>query len=85
MIIMTPSYISFEKWAIDITRSIPQLIVPIPRDGVKKWWEWVNHFIAVNRLYNLPLGNRTQYPHEDDWRKWANLFIQEVQTINFNQ
>lgn len=85
MIIMTPTQTTFEKWALDLKRSVPTLIIPIPRDGVSKWWEWANTFIALNKLYSIPLSNRNAFPKEDDWKKWASFFIQNIQSVTLSQ
>jgi hypothetical protein len=81
---MNPSsYVTFEKWATDLTRSLPQLIIPLPMKEVGNWWQWANNFVSVNRLYNLPLSNKGKFPVEESWRDWANLCIQDLQSINF--
>ncbi len=84
MIIMNPSSsVTFEKWATDLTRSLPQLIIPLPSKGVDKWWQWADSLVSINRLYSLPLSNKSKFPKPENWREWANLFIQDVQAINF--
>lgn len=86
MIIMNASsYTTFEKWATDLTRSLPHLIIPLPIRGVKKWRQWADNFVAVNKLYNLPLSNKNKFAKDESWKDWANLFIQDVQSINFNR
>jgi len=84
MNIMTPHNTTFERWALDLNRSIPSFIIPIPSKGVEYWWDWVNTLINMNNLYSLPIGNRSTFPLVTDWKKWALQFIQSVQSSNIS-
>lgn len=80
MTIMLPINTTFVRWANDLNRSLPMLTIPFPTRGVHHWWEWTNQLMDINRLYNLPDGDRKQFPNVEDWKKWAFLFIQTLQT-----
>ena len=82
MTIMLPILTSFEQWANDLNRSMPMLVVPTPTRGVKHWWDWVNSLVDLNRLFELPDGDKSTFPEVEDWKKWAYLFIQNAQTDN---
>ena len=79
MTIMLPVHTSFTSWAHDLNRSLPSLTIPIPLKGEDDWWGWVNSLVDINRLYNLPDGDKKTFPDVKDWKKWAYLFIQNVQ------
>ena len=80
MTIMLPIRTTFVQWANDLNRSCPSLNIPFPSKGIKNWREWVNNLIDTNRLYTLPSATASRFPNEEDWKKWAFLFIQNVQT-----
>lgn len=84
MIITVPVQISFENWANDLNRTMPMLSIPIPTKGVNNWWEWANSLVDLNRLYDLPDGDKSTFPKVEDWKKWAFLFIQTLQTQSMN-
>lgn len=81
MTIMLPISTTFVAWANDLNRSLPMLSIPIPTKGVDNWWEWANSLIGINHLYNMPSGSKSMFPHNEDWKKWAFLFVQSVQTM----
>ena len=80
MTLMLPINTTFEQWANDLNRSCPSLSVPFPHKGVNNWRDWARQLVGNNRLNNMPDANTSQFPNTDDWKKWAFLFIQNVQT-----
>lgn len=77
--IILPTQQTFQEWLIDLNRSFPGLIVPTPLPN-QNWWKSAMQLVAFNGklLMNVVLPLRTAFPHNDDWKKWAMMFIQST-------
>lgn len=73
--ILIPDNLSFYTWSNSLRQSLPALNVPMPNKTAKNWWVWAYLFLAINNLGFLPLPDKAMFPKEEDWRKWAWLFL----------
>jgi hypothetical protein len=49
----------------------------MPEKTAKTWWAWANLLLAINKLGYLTIADKSMFPKEEDWRKWAWLFIKD--------
>ena len=75
--IVLPINIEFNEWASQIRIDLPNIDFPIPFP-IEKWRSWASQVVNSNNLSNVPLPTDIGYPNNDDWRKWAAYFINNV-------
>lgn len=75
--IVMPVGIDFKTWATQIQQDLPNLVVPLP-DTVDTWQDWANQLISVNELWNAPLATKIVFGKTEDWRRWANYFVETI-------
>lgn len=77
--IALPTHISFKDWILDLNRTFPGLIVPIPMEN-DSWWKSSMLLISINGsiLSHVILPLKSAFPKEEDWKKWAFMFIQSI-------
>lgn len=77
--IALPTHTTFKDWFLDLDRTFPGLIVPIPMDK-DSWRKSAMTLIAINGsiISNVVLPLKQSFPREDDWKKWAFMFIQSI-------
>lgn len=71
--ILLPVMIEFEEWSA-LVRVTSNLEFPTST-SVKNWREWANNVLNLNNLSDLPIPDKLTYPKDEDWRKWASVFI----------
>jgi hypothetical protein len=78
--VLLPNQKTFQAWIADLNRTIPNIIVPIPPINTKNWHEFAMLLLSINKQYikNVVLPLKENFPHENDWKKWAYFFIQNV-------
>lgn len=75
--VVIPVGIDFHTWAKQIQQDLPDLVIPLP--GPQKYWQqWANQLIAINELWNAPLATKIVFGDINDWRRWANYFVETV-------
>jgi len=80
-IILLPDRVTFKQWMVDLIRTKPTLIVPIPTtQDSTDWRKWAMLLISMNKkmLGKICLPSKSQFPKDEDWRKWAYFFIQNT-------
>ena len=79
--IKLPNYGSFYQWFMDLNRSRPDLIVPIPSQNDEDWRKWAMLLISTNKdkLSKVSLPLKGQFPDNKSWRKWAYFLIQNIE------
>lgn len=75
--IVSPIDISFKEWASQIRIDLPRVTFPIPPE-VEKWRDWSSQVVNSNVLTNVPFPTKITYPDDDDWKKWAAYFINNM-------
>jgi hypothetical protein len=77
--VILPTQDTFQEWLIDLNRSFPGLIVPTPLPN-QDWWKLAMMLIFLNGklLSNVVLPMKQAFPKNDDWKKWALMFIQST-------
>lgn len=75
--IVLPLDIEFKEWATQIRIDLPDIIFPLAFP-VDKWRIWASHVVNSNKLFNVPLPTDIGYSNNNDWRKWAAYFINNV-------
>lgn len=74
-----PLNIYFEEWASQIRIDVPNITFPLPSE-VKFWRDWACQVVNTNKLQNVPLPTNITYPKDEDWKKWAAFFINNLYT-----
>jgi hypothetical protein len=73
--LVLPVRVSLFHWGNSLKRSLVNLSVPTPPHDLSKWREWANLLLSINGLSYLPTPNKRMFPKDEDWEKWAWLFI----------
>ena len=79
MQIVLPINIDFMEWASQIRIVLPAVTMPIPT-SVDEWRDWASQVVSSNNLTNTPLPTELAYPNNEDWKKWAAYFINNLYT-----
>jgi len=72
-----PINISFTKWGKLLMASFPSEDIPVPVSE-NNWRTWASILINLKSFENAPVPLKVQYPTDKSWRKWAELFIQSL-------
>lgn len=74
-----PQHYTFREWFMDLNRSYPQLIVPTPLPN-QDWTTSALLLLAINGslIAHVVVPLKQVFPKENDWRKWAMMFIQSI-------
>jgi len=77
--IVLPTHETFQEWFMDLNRSFPGLIVPTPLPDMT-WWHSAMQLISFNGklLSHVVLPQKSSFPKENDWKRWAMMFIQSI-------
>jgi len=75
--IVLPLNITFTEWASQIRIDLPQIDFPIP-PSVDSWQNWASQVVNSNRIQNVPLPTNIGYPNNEDWKKWAAYFVNNM-------
>jgi hypothetical protein len=75
--IVLPMNIEFKEWASQIRIGLPDINFPLPFP-IEQWRQWASQVVNFNNLHNIPLPTDISYPNDEDWRKWAAFFINNV-------
>lgn len=71
---------NFEDWCGYMATAFNNYDVPNPAP-VENWREWVMQLYLSNpNLSNFPLPLISIYPNNEDWKKWAEFFINNSYT-----
>lgn len=80
MKISLPTTGTLYEWGNSLSRNVTGLIVPVPPKSTKNWWKWANLLISINKLTYISIADKRIFKKEEDWRKWAWLFIKNYNT-----
>lgn len=75
--IILPLNIEFKEWSSQIRVVLSDINFPLPPE-IDQWRGWAYQVINSNNLKNVPLPTDIGYPNNEDWRKWAAYFINNV-------
>ena len=77
MTLVLPLNIEFKEWASQIRIDLPNINFPVA-PLINQWRSWASQVVNSNNLVNVPLPTDIGYPNNEDWRKWAAYFINNV-------
>lgn len=80
-VVTLPLKIDFNTWACQIQQDLPKLNIQTPPDKVSGWQDWAAQVVVDARLKNVPMPTKLAYPGDEDWRIWADYFIDSVYNI----
>ncbi len=79
--ITLPINIDFETWANQIRQDLLTQDFPNP-PPVEKWREWACQVIDNPLFQSVPYPTELAYPNPEDWKRWADYFVDTVYNIN---
>lgn len=71
---------NFLDWANNLSNAFSDYTIPLANDP-ENWQDWAISLLYSNPSFStFPIPSKSLYPNPEDWKKWAELFTNNIYT-----